>query len=69
MKKKIYLKYLWNDNGPDSHLNPEIVRGVYRESKEYGTHGDDVEYIIVNPKKGNSQPVEVERKRGDGFDC
>lgn len=52
MKKKIYLKYLFNDNGPDAHLNPEIVKGVFRESLEY-SKDPDADYISINPKNKN----------------
>lgn len=52
MKKKIYLKYLFNDNGPDAHLKSEVVKGVFRESKEYGKD-PDAEYIPLNPYRKN----------------
>ena len=47
MKKKIYLKYLFNNNAPDAHLNTEIVKGVLKESLEYGKD-PDAEYIPLN---------------------
>jgi len=47
-KRIVYLKYLFNDNGPNAHLDPEIVRGVHRESKEYG-RDSDAEYVPLQP--------------------
>ena len=64
--KKIYLRYLFNDNGSDAYLNPEIVRGVMEESSIYGKD-PEAEYIIVNPIKSRKAVVE-QRRRGDGMD-
>ena len=72
VKKIVRLKYLFTDNGPEAFLNPRIVRGIFRESLEYGKD-PDAEYIPENPSlayigSGTKVVVEEERKRGDGFD-
>jgi hypothetical protein len=60
MKKKIYLKYLFNDNGPEAHLNPEVINGVLRESLEYGKD-PDAEYIPLNPKTKKRNKMESKK--------
>ena len=60
MKKKIYLKYLFNDNGPDSHLNAEIVKGVFKESLEFGKD-PNAEYIPLNPKTKKRDKMESKK--------
>ena len=60
MKKKIYLKYLFNDNGPDAHLKPEVVKGVFKESYEYGKD-PDAEYIPLNLKIKKRNKIESKK--------